>query len=195
MSLAVNQQTTPADLKQLIDRIARLRDREAFAEMYEHFAPLLRSFSLAREPGAHLVADELVQEVLIRVWLKAHTFDVRKANVNTWIYTLARNCRIDYLRRNGRYASDVDADSLFAGLEAEGSDPFEATQQRLAAERIRKGLEGLPPEQSEVLHKIYLEGKTQQETAEEVNAPLGTVKSRVRLALQKLEVSMRGEGI
>ena len=193
MSLAVNQKSTPVELQDLIERVARQRDREAFAELFEYFAPLIRSFSLAREPGAHLVADELVQEVLIRVWLKAHTFNPAKASVNTWIYTLARNCRIDYLRRNGRYASDVDADSLFAGLEAEGADPFESTQQKLVAERIREGLEKLPPEQSEVLHKIYLEGKTQQETAEEIRIPLGTVKSRVRLALQKLEVSVRGD--
>nr|WP_243748590.1 sigma-70 family RNA polymerase sigma factor [Pseudomaricurvus alcaniphilus] len=174
-------------------RVAKDRDRDAFAELFEHFAPLIRSYSLARDPGAHLVADELVQEVLIRVWLKAHTYNSSKANVNTWIFTLARNCRIDYLRRNGRYASEVDADDLFAAIEADEPGPFETTQQRHTADRIQRGLDQLPVDQSNVLAKIYLEGKTQQEAAAELRIPLGTVKSRVRLALQKLEVLIRGE--
>lgn len=194
MALPVTHtKTSHDDLRALIKRVAQQRDKAAFATLFEHFAPQLRAYSLARDPGAHLVADELVQEVLVRVWLKAHTYNPAKANVNTWIFTLARNCRIDYLRRNGRYASEVDADALFATLEAEDVDPFEATQQRLAGERIEAGLEQLPTEQAQVLHKIYLEGKTQQETALELTIPLGTVKSRVRLALQKLEVFIRGD--
>ncbi|NHN36100.1 sigma-70 family RNA polymerase sigma factor [Pseudomaricurvus alcaniphilus] len=193
MRIAVTSRPGTIEHQELMKRVAKDRDRDAFAELFEHFAPLIRSYSLARDPGAHLVADELVQEVLIRVWLKAHTYNSSKANVNTWIFTLARNCRIDYLRRNGRYASEVDADDLFAAIEADEPGPFETTQQRHTADRIQRGLDQLPVDQSNVLAKIYLEGKTQQEAAAELRIPLGTVKSRVRLALQKLEVLIRGE--
>ncbi|MYM62897.1 sigma-70 family RNA polymerase sigma factor [Pseudomaricurvus sp. HS19] len=179
-------------LSGLIEQVGAQRDERAFEQLFEHYAPLLRSYSLAREPGAHLVADELVQEVLVKVWNKAHLYDSAKANANTWIFTLARNCRIDYLRRNGRFAADIDADDLYAGLEDENSDPFEITQQRKAALQVQEGLRQLPNEQAQVLAKVYLEGKTQQEAALELNLPLGTVKSRVRLALQKLEILFRG---
>ena len=98
-----------AQLSDCIHRVAKDRDKAAFAELFDHYAPLIRAYSLAREPGADLVADELVQEVMTRVWLKASKYNVRLANLNTWIFTLARNCRIDYLRRNSRFCSYVPA--------------------------------------------------------------------------------------
>ncbi|WP_439133346.1 sigma-70 family RNA polymerase sigma factor [Pseudomaricurvus sp.] len=179
-------------LQVLIGQIATVRDREAFSRLFEHYAPLLKSYSLAKEPGAYLVADELVQEVLIKVWNKAHLYDATKANPNTWIFTLARNCRIDYLRRNGRYANEVTSEEIFDQIEDTQSGPFEQTQQRKTAQQIHSGLKTLPNEQSQVLRKVYLEGKTQQEAAAELSLPLGTVKSRIRLALQKLEILIRG---
>lgn len=179
-------------LQALIEQVAQERDQQAFGQLFEHYAPLIRSYSLAREPGAHLVADELVQEVLVKLWNKAHLYNSAKANANTWIFTLARNCRIDYLRRNGRYASEIDPEDIFNTLEDEAAGPFEATQQRKSAQQVHAGMDQLPVEQSQVLAKVYMEGKTQQETALELNLPLGTVKSRVRLALQKLEVIIRG---
>ncbi len=168
--------------------VANERDKSAFAELFDHYAPQLRAYSLAREPGAELVADELVQEVMTRVWLKAEKYNARLANLNTWIFTLARNCRIDYLRRNGRYASEIDPTDIFNDMEDEGPGPFQLAQQSRAEESIREGLKQLPREQSEILTKVYLEGKSHQQASEELKLPLGTVKSRVRLALKKLEV-------
>ena len=100
-------------LKACLTRITEDRDREAFAQLFDHYAPLIRAYSLAREPGADLVADELVQEVLSRVWLKADKYNDQLANLNTWIFTLARNCRIDYLRRNSRYLTAIDPTDIF----------------------------------------------------------------------------------
>lgn len=171
-----------------MQRVAENRDKQAFAELFDHYAPLLRAYSLAREPGAELIADELVQEVMTRVWLKADKYNRRLANLNTWIFTLARNCRIDYLRRNGRYASEIDPTDWFNEIEDESPGPFQQVQTSRAAENIRAGLKALPQEQSEILTKVYLEGKSHQQTSEELKLPLGTVKSRVRLALKKLEV-------
>ncbi len=192
----MNQATSKAmdipRLQQLIQQVAKERDRQAFEQLFEHYAPLLRAYSLAREPGAHLVADELVQDVLIKLWNKSHLYDPDKSNPNTWIYTLARNCRIDYLRRNGRYGNDVDGDQLFDSIEDESAGPFQATLEKRNAQQIHDGLNQLPTEQLQVLSKVYMEGKTQQEVALELNLPLGTVKSRIRLALQKLEIIIRG---
>lgn len=192
MAIGTSKKLDISTLQQLVERVAAQRDKGAFEQLFEHYAPLIKSYSLVREPGAYLVADELVQEVLIKLWNKAHLYNKTKANVNTWVFTLARNCRIDYLRRNGRFANNVDADDLFESIEDENSDPFEETRQKKAAQQVHQSLKTLPIEQSQVLAKVYLEGKTHQETASELNLPLGTVKSRVRLALQKLEIIIRG---
>jgi RNA polymerase sigma-70 factor (ECF subfamily) len=171
-----------------MSRIANDGDKSAFAELFDHYAPQIRAYSLAREPGSDLVADDLVQEVMTRVWLKASKYNPGLANLNTWIFTLARNCRIDYLRRNSRYASEIDPTDIFNDMEDEGPGPFQLAQQVRVGESIKAGLEELPREQSEILTKVYLEGKSHQQTSEELKLPLGTVKSRVRLALKKLEV-------
>jgi len=177
-----------AQLKDCIARVAKQRDKAAFSTLFDHYAPMIRAYSLAREPGADLVADELAQEVMIRVWLKAGTYNSQLANTNTWIFTLARNCRIDYLRRNGRFVSNIDPTEIFNDIEDESPSPFQLTHQSRLEENIRTGLEKLPREQSEILIKVYLEGKSHQQTSEELKLPLGTVKSRVRLAIKKLKI-------
>ena len=177
--------------KEYMSRVAQHRDRQAFTALFDHFAPLLRAYSLAREPGAALVADELAQDVMIKIWNKAHTYKPDVAAVSTWVFTLARNSRIDYLRRNGRLSTDIDPTDIFNNMEDEGPSPFQLTQQQKTEHRIHDGLKQLPIEQSQVLAKVYLEGKSHQEAANELELPLGTVKSRVRLALQKLELLLQ----
>ena len=175
-------------LTECLARVAQDRDKQAFGELFDHYAPLIRAYSLARDTGSDLVADDLVQEVMTRVWLKAEKYNGRLANLNTWIFTLARNCRIDYLRRNSRYATEIDPTDIFNDIQDEEPGPFQQVQQTRAEANIRAGLKQLPREQSEILSKVYLEGKSHQQASEELNLPLGTVKSRVRLALKKLEV-------
>ena len=176
------------ELNQCLSAVAKDRDKQAFARLFDHYAPLIRAYSLAREPGADLVADDLVQEVMTRIWLKADKYNQRLANLNTWVFTLARNCRIDYLRRNSRYLSEIDPTDIFEDIEDEGPGPFHLAQQSRIQESIASGLKQLPREQSEILSKVYLEGRSHQQASEELRLPLGTVKSRVRLALKKLEV-------
>ncbi len=177
-----------AGLVTCIKKVARERDKKAFAQLFDHFAPQIRAYSLAREPGADLVADELVQEVMMRIWLKADSYSPQLANLNTWVFTLARNCRIDYLRRNSRYASEIDPTDIFEAIEDERPGPFQQAHQQRVEENVRSGLSELPREQAEILTSVYLEGKSHQQTSEALKLPLGTVKSRVRLALKKLEV-------
>ncbi|MFT5219747.1 MAG: RNA polymerase sigma factor (sigma-70 family) [Planctomycetota bacterium] len=188
----MTQSGTSTDLLQslarLVSRVAADRDKAAFADLFDHYAPMIRAYSLAREPGADLVADELAQEVMTRIWLKASSYNPTLANLNTWVFTLARNCRIDYLRRNSRHRSDIDPTDVFNNMADEGPGPFQLAHQSRAAESVKNGLAQLPREQAEILTKVYLEGKSHQQASIELALPLGTVKSRVRLALKKLQV-------
>lgn len=183
---------TSADINQSLAQhllnVAAHRDKSAFERLFDHFVPLIRAYSLAREPGAGLLADELAQEVMIKLWEKAHLYNPELANVNTWVFTLARNCRIDYLRRNGRYISDIDPTYIFDSMEDETPGPFQQAQQHRLEVNLQHNLEQLPKEQSEVLNKVYLEGKSHQQACEELKLPLGTVKSRIRLAIKKLQL-------
>ena len=173
-----------------LEAVARQRDREAYAELFHYFAPRLKSFALS-SPGmsSNALAEELVQEVMLKIWTRASTFDAAKASATTWIYTLARNCRIDLLRKKFRVREEVDVDELWDF----GTDPEEVEDeidQRRGAIDVRESLRSLPSEQRQIIAKVYMEGKSHSEAAEELNLPLGTVKSRIRLAMSKLKVML-----
>ena len=166
--------------------IAEKRDRQAFARLFKHFAPLVKAFALSGSPLAAAHADELVQEVMLKVWQKASGYNPRKAAASTWIYTIARNCRTDMYRRLQKFDTPLAAEDIW--VEQEEEEPFVAVQQRRNAQRVRDMLTELPQEQAQILAKVYMEGKSHSEVAEDLQLPLGTVKSRVRLAMQKLQV-------
>ena len=167
--------------------VADNRDRQAFAQLFNHFAPLIKAFARSGSALAAANADELVQEVMLKVWQKAGGYNPRKAAASTWIYTIARNCRTDMYRRLQKFDTPLSADDIWVEQEAE--EPFVAVQQQRYAEQVKRMLAQLPQEQSQVLVKIYMEGKSHSEAARELELPLGTVKSRVRLAMQKLQGS------
>ena len=171
--------------------VAEARDQAALARLFDFYVPKIRSFCLAAQPGANLMADDIAQEVMIRIWNKAHTYKPESASLNTWVFTLARNARIDYLRKNSRHQSDIDPEFLWQNVVDENADPFKDAQQKRDQERIKQGLDKLPKDQKQVLAKVYLEGKTHKEAAEELSLPLGTIKSRVRLALHKLTIYVK----
>lgn len=180
-------------LKEWLQAVANQRDQAAFKLLFDHYVPLLRAYSLAREPGAALLADELAQEVMIKVWNKAGSYNASLANTNTWIFTLARNSRIDHLRRNGRFATNIDASDLFDNIEDSAPGPFQVAHSQTVQKSIHQGLANLPQEQAEVLNKVYLQGRSHQQASEELKLPLGTVKSRVRLALKKMQLLIGGQ--
>lgn len=171
-----------------LQQVAANRDRDAFARLFRHFAPLLKAFAINGSALAAAHADELVQEVMIKVWQKADAFNPRKAAASTWIYTIARNCRTDMYRRLQKFDTPISAEDIWP--EAESEEAFVAVQQRRDAARIHEMLKELPHEQSLILVKVYMEGKSHSEVAEELDLPLGTVKSRVRLALKKLQLTI-----
>jgi RNA polymerase sigma-70 factor (ECF subfamily) len=171
-----------------LQRVAQ-RDRQAFAQLFNHFAPQIRAFGLSTilPDKSGQFADELVQETLITVWNKAASYDIDKASAATWIFTIARNKRIDLIRRQRRHADHLDIDDVYP-IEDEGAGPFQALQQRITQQRVRESLGGLPQAQREVLLMAFMEGKSHSEIATELALPLGTVKSRIRLAMQRLQL-------
>lgn len=170
-----------------LQQVADNQDREAFSKLFGHFAPLIKAFAINGSALAASHADELVQEVMIKVWQKATAFNPHKAAASTWIYTIARNCRTDMYRRLQKFDTPISADDIWP--EAETEELFAAVQQKRDAVRIKEMLAGLPHEQSQILVKVYMEGKSHSEVAEELDLPLGTVKSRVRLAMKKLQLT------
>jgi RNA polymerase sigma factor (sigma-70 family) len=171
---------------QCLLEIAATQDRAAFARLFKHFAPLVKAFALSGSPMAAAHADEIVQEVMLKVWQKAGGYNPRKAAASTWIYTIARNCRTDMFRRLQKFDTPIAAEDIW--MEQYEEEPFVEVQQRRNAELVKDMMAQLPVDQAQILGKVYMEGKSHSEVAEELGLPLGTVKSRVRLAMQKLQV-------
>ncbi len=166
--------------------IAKKQDRAAFTRLFRHFAPLIKAFALSGSTMSATHADELVQEVMLKVWQKAGAFNPEKAAASTWVYTIARNCRTDMFRRLQKFDTPLAAEDF--GPEQSDEEPFAQLQNRRSADRILEMMGDLPPDQTQILAKVYMEGKSHAEAAAELDLPLGTVKSRVRLAVQKLQV-------
>jgi RNA polymerase sigma-70 factor (ECF subfamily) len=174
----------------LIDAVALRRDRAAFQELFRHFAPRLKSFCLRGGAGSE-TAEEIVQEAMVALWRKAGTFDRSRASATTWIYTIARNKRIDMLRRNGRPM--LEAEDYAIALQADAPKLPDGMLAAVQSEQtLRTLLRELPGEQRQVLEKAYFEDKTHSDIAAELRLPLGTVKSRIRLALGRLRISLQG---
>lgn len=170
-----------------LQTVAQTQDKQEFAKLFKHFAPLIKAFALNGSALAAAHAEELVQEVMIKVWQKATAYNPHKAAASTWIYTIARNCRTDMYRRLQKFDTPISADDIWP--EGESDEMFVAVQQKRDATRIREMLQELPHEQCQILMKVYMEGKSHSEVAEELDLPLGTVKSRVRLAMKKLQLT------
>ncbi|MDJ0894912.1 MAG: sigma-70 family RNA polymerase sigma factor [Alphaproteobacteria bacterium] len=172
---------------ELIRRIAVDRDREAFSELFLHYAPRLTAF-LVRGGTNQLTAEELTQEVLLTVWRRAESYDSSQATLSTWIFTIARNKRIDGLRRERRPELDPEDPALQPNQPVAADDIVSMGQRE---RYLRQALTELPEEQADVLKMAYFEEKPHSVIAAETNLPLGTVKSRLRLALGHLRKIMK----
>ncbi len=167
----------------MIVAIAQKQDRASFVRLFEHFAPRVKSY-LMRGGSGEEFADELAQETMLNVWNKAGNFDPSKAGASTWIFTIARNKKIDALRSRGqRYDINIDEIETLADESHDSNrDLIRADETTAIAEAIKK----LPEEQAELIRLSFYEGKSHSEIAAEKKLPLGTVKSRMRLALERL---------
>lgn len=173
----------------LMNAVAARQDRDAFAALFAFYAPRVKAYMLRLGAGAAL-AEELAQEVMITVWRKATLFDRKQASVSTWIFRIARNRRIDAARR-ARHA-DFDQEDPAFQPEPEVS-PDEAVSASERETIVRTALAELPAEQVELLKQAFYDGLSHREIAQRTGVPLGTVKSRIRLAFGKLRLRLAGQ--
>jgi RNA polymerase sigma-70 factor (ECF subfamily) len=179
---AAQEGRSSADLARLIEAVAGARDREAFTVLFDYFAPRIKAL-LMRSNTPAAAAEELAQEAMLTVWRKAAQFDRAKAGAAAWIFTIARNLRIDVARREQR-AKVLD---LEAGDDlpppAQPDDEYDAGERE---QRVRAALVHLSDDQLRVVRLSFFEGKAHGDIAAELELPLGTVKSRIRLAMSRL---------
>ncbi len=179
--------TRPAEaleMDALLVRVAQCQDRAAFAALFAYFAPRVKAY-LLRLGAPSATAEDLAQEALLNLWRKAHLFDPQKASAATWLFTIARNLRIDALRREKR--PEFDPQDL---MPEAGPDADAAISQQDGEGRLRLALKTLPPDQIAVIELSYFADKPHSEIAGELDIPLGTVKSRLRLAMARLKQAL-----
>ena len=173
----------------LIVAVGARQDRSAFAALFAHFAPRVKAY-LVRTGSDVSGADELTQEVMLLVWRKAERYDPAQANAATWIFTIARNKRIDKFRRERHLDFDPEDPSLAPEPERAPDHGIESAQE---ARKLGEAITTLPEEQASLLKLAFYEGKSHSVIAAEVGLPLGTVKSRLRLALARLRTYLGDE--
>jgi len=173
---------TAAHLDRLLVAVGDDRDRDAFKSLFEHFAPRVKAV-LLRQGADAAMAEEIVQETMVNVWRKARQFEASKASASTWIFAIARNMRIDMLRKAYRPEPDMNDPAMVPDPEPLAHEIIYRKQE---SGRMQTALASLPEEQQEVLRLAFFEDKAHSRIAEELGIPLGTVKSRIRLAFKSL---------
>ncbi len=177
-------------LNKQLTKVGNQQCPDAYTAIYSHFAGRIKSFLIGKGINDD-IAEELMQEVMIIVWRRACTFDQTKAAASTWIFTIARNRRIDYLRGTPRVEIELE-DSL---LQLE-SDDLPAEQQvdiLQDATRLHSAIEKLPAEQRKVMHLSFFKGESHSDIATRLGLPMGTVKSRIRLAMRSIRNNLQEE--
>ena len=189
---AVRRMPTEDEINAWMRAVAETGDRPAFAALFRHYAPRIKGF-LVRAGADEALADELAQETLVVMWRRARTFDPARARLSTWLYTIARNLRIDHYRtaRGSPVEAPEDWDP-----EQQPADAHLAPDALLAAAQrergIQRALEELPPEQALVLRLSFFDEHPHVRIAQDLGIPLGTVKSRIRLAVTQLRRILEG---
>lgn len=182
--------SNPAEFAAWVADVAERRDRVAFTRLFDHFAPRLNAYlmRLGTEPA---LAEEIVQDVMSTLWRKAALFDPSKSSLSTWLYRIARNRRIDLARRD---RGTLDADEpMLQPASTPDLDKLLDIQQR--EEAVRSALVSLPAEQLDLVRLAFFDGLSHSQIAEATGLPLGTVKSRIRLAFTRLRRMLEADGV
>jgi RNA polymerase sigma factor (sigma-70 family) len=179
---------------ELVAAIAARRDQAAFTRLFDHFAPRINAY-LLRLGLDRAAAEEIAQDVLGVLWRKAALFDPQKSSLATWLYRIARNRRIDWHRR--QRVMYVDPASLRLTEVADGASPAADTalDVRLREDHVHTALSILPEQQLLLIRLAFFDGLSHSEIAEKTGIPLGTVKSRIRLAFSRLRRSLEAHGV
>ncbi|MDV4158391.1 MULTISPECIES: sigma-70 family RNA polymerase sigma factor [Rhizobium] len=182
------QKLDAARINSLMSAVGKSRDIDSFEILYRHFYPRVRSYMVRLTRGNRILAEELTQETMMRVWYKAALFDSSKAQASTWIFAIARNQMIDAARKGAHPEFDVN-DPAFVPDEMEAADVKIQRQQN--AQELHNAMLTLKQKYVEVLRMSFFDGLTHTMIAERLNLPIGTVKSRIRLACEKLRMAIQ----
>lgn len=170
----------------LISAVAVSRDVEAFETLFRYFAPRVKAF-MTRQCRDRQLAEELMQETMMMVWNKAALFDPQRGNVEAWVFTIARNLRVSAFRKAQRPVFDP-TDPAF--VPDDEPAPDDAYAKKVDSDRLRKAMAKLPPEQLEVLRYSFFDDISHRSLADKLDLPLGTIKSRIRMAFAKLRIAL-----
>ena len=168
----------------LVIRVRDFQDTDAFAQLFNHFAPMVKGF-LMKSGADATFAEECAQDVMVTLWQKAAQFDPTRASAATWIFTIARNRRIDMFRRQNR----PEPTDLPWGPEPE-VEAADALALQQETRKLSAALDALPAKQKDIVKRAFYGELTHAELAQETGLPLGTIKSRIRLALDRLRAAM-----
>lgn len=184
-----------ADDETLVRLIVEART-EALGELYDRYGRLVFGLAL-NAVGDPATAEEIAQDVFLRVWQRARQYRADRAKVSTWLTSITRHRAIDQLRRDGSRPQQhsVAWADLAPGAEPSASSPEQATAAALERARVRAAVARLPAEQRQVLALAYFQGLTQSQIAETLALPLGTVKTRLRLGMQKLREMLQEDRV
>ena len=181
-----NEISTSQNFSELLVKVANVQDKAAFSEIFIHFAPRVKSYMM-KLGSDETMAEELAQQVLLQIWRKARLFDPKKAAASTWIFRIARNLRIDGLRREKHFLVD---DFDFTRVPDDKENQEDLIGQEENANIVRNALSGLSNDQATALRLSFYDGLSHADIAIRLGLPLGTVKSRIRLAFSKLRVTL-----
>jgi len=174
--------SVPLEFARHIRAIVERRDQASFIALFDYYAPRVKAY-LKRLGATESLAEDLAQEVMLTVWRKAASYDPAKAAVGTWIFTIARNLRIDAIRRERRPELDPDDPAITPSAPISPEVSIDTDRQE---ERVRTALRELPEDQAKVITLAFYDGKSHGEIATQLAIPLGTVKSRLRLAFRRV---------
>lgn len=175
------------ELAAWLKQVGVKRDKSAFTDLFRYFAPRIYHISLSKL-GSDNLANDVVQETMTNIWRKAHLFDTEKGQATTWVYTIMRNVTFDMLRRISANKEDSLSDDLWGHIDGQIDDPsLEPYRDHLADRELQAGIDTLPDDQRQVVESMFYQDLSQSQIAEKLGIPLGTVKSRLRLAMTKLK--------
>lgn len=184
----ITEQLDHAQLCQWLSDVTNKRDKQAFTHLFKFFAPKIQRIARNKLKNEAL-ANEVVQETMGNVWRKAHLFDDQKGAATTWVYTVMRNVTFDLLRKVKANKEDTLSDDIWPNAENTmlADNVFD---DHLENKQLLSGIDKLPENQQQVVKGFYLMEMSQEQLAQHLNLPLGTIKSRLRLALAKLKVQL-----
>jgi len=172
-----------------MESVSRRRDRDCFMRIYDHFAPRVRLY-LRGIGSPDEVAEELAQEALLRLWQRATLYDAARSSLSTWLFRIARNLHIDRVRREPCW---VPVDDEPGWPDNDDAGGFSSAESHAEQVDLQHRIERLPAVQARLIRMSYFEAKSHQEIADELGMPLGTVKSSLRRAFQRLQLGVRGQ--